>query len=174
MKDFFDASKIDPNEYLELVDENDEVVGQALRKDIYEQGLSNFRIANIFIFNQHGEILLPTRSDNVPTHQNRYDFSCSEHVKSGETYKEAALRGLKEELNLSAAEEELEEIAHYAPPLTENFMKIFRLNITTVIKPNPAVVSNSHFYPVMEIKALLKKHRGKFRPDTAKVINLLL
>lgn len=88
-------------EYLDLVDDKDKVIGYEKRDTIYSQGLRNYRVVNIFVFNSEGNVLLPKRDSSRKIFPNYYDFSCGEHVLSGESYEEAAIRGLKEELNLT-------------------------------------------------------------------------
>ena len=43
-------------EYLDLVDENDQVIGRMEIDELHEKGLRNFRAANLFIVNSKGEL----------------------------------------------------------------------------------------------------------------------
>src|SRR3989344_6571789 len=92
-------------EILDIVDDNDNVIGKDSRDSIWKRGLRhNVRVVNIFIFNKDGKILIPKRTMTKKIFPGCYDFSCGEHVFSGETYDEAARRGLFEELNLKDVE----------------------------------------------------------------------
>ena len=42
------------DEYLDLVNGQDQVVDQALRSKVYKEGMSNFRVINGFIKNKQG------------------------------------------------------------------------------------------------------------------------
>ena len=42
------------DELLDIVDQNDQVIGQALRSEIYSQKLTNFRVVNAFLINKQG------------------------------------------------------------------------------------------------------------------------
>jgi isopentenyl-diphosphate delta-isomerase len=44
------------DEYLDLVSENDEVIGKKLRSEIYAEHLSNFRVVNAFLVNSEGKL----------------------------------------------------------------------------------------------------------------------
>lgn len=86
-------------EILDLVDEEDEVISQATRKEVREKSLLH-RIAKIIIVNDKGEFLVQKRSKNKDIFPGYWDFGVAETVCSGESYEEAASRGLKEEIGI--------------------------------------------------------------------------
>ncbi|MDO8573740.1 MAG: NUDIX domain-containing protein [Candidatus Daviesbacteria bacterium] len=87
-------------EVVDIVDKNGKVIGQATRSEVYKKGLLHPAV-NIVVVNQKGQIFIQQRSSKkiLPLY---WDISASEHVKSGEDYKSAAIRGLKEELSIIA------------------------------------------------------------------------
>lgn len=87
-------------EYLDLVDEDDNVIGVEDRNIIYAKELRNFRVINIIIMNSDNKIIVPKRSGNRRIFPNCYDFSVGGHVSSGETYEEAAYGRWKKNLEL--------------------------------------------------------------------------
>jgi isopentenyldiphosphate isomerase len=91
---------IDSDELLDLVDENDQVTGQKKRSDIYREGMSNFRVVNLFLINSKGELWIPRRSAHKRIFPLCLDMSMGGHVASGESYEEALQRELQEELNI--------------------------------------------------------------------------
>ena len=100
-------------EYLDLVNEKDEVIGKEDRDIIYKKNYRNFRVINIMIFTSDNKIIVPKRSSNRRVFPNCYDCSVGGHVSSGETYEEAAYRELKEELGIENVE--LQEIGYFNP-----------------------------------------------------------
>jgi len=93
---------VEEDECLDIVDENDKVIGREKRSVVYAKGLKNFRVVNIFIKNKKGELWIPRRSANKRIFPLCLDMSVGEHVQSGEEYETAFRRGLLEELNLNS------------------------------------------------------------------------
>lgn len=87
-------------EYLDLVDENDQVIGKKKRSEIYAEGLSNFRVVSAFIVNSKGELWIPRRTADKKIFPLCLDMSMAGHVESGETYEETLKRETQEELNI--------------------------------------------------------------------------
>lgn len=94
------------DELLDVVNDNDEVTGQEMRSVIHQQGLQH-RGVHVFMFNEKGEMLIQKRSSDRVNSPLLLDCSVSEHVKAGESYLEAAVRGLREELDLQGIEIDL-------------------------------------------------------------------
>jgi isopentenyldiphosphate isomerase len=104
-----------PEEYLDLVNENDEVIGRKKRSDIYTEGLSNYRAINLFIVNSKGEMWIPRRTANKNIFPLCLDMSMGGHVKSGETYEEGLKREIEEELNIDIDQTPSETLGHLTP-----------------------------------------------------------
>lgn len=96
----------DLDEILEVVDLDNKVIGQVTRGECYQKGLLH-RAVNIFIFNSQGQVFLQKRSQKKFGFPLFWDLSCSEHVKPGESFEEAAKRGLKEELGIEISLKEI-------------------------------------------------------------------
>ena len=88
------------DEYLDLVDENDNVFGKKKRSEVYAENLSNFRVVNAFVVNQKREIWIPRRSADKMIFPSCLDMSMGGHVESGETYEDTLKRETQEELNI--------------------------------------------------------------------------
>ena len=80
------------DEYLDLVDENDNVIGKEKRSIVYSKGLNNFRVVNLFIVNSEGKIWIPRRGPHKRIFPSALDMSMGGHVDSGETYEQAFKR----------------------------------------------------------------------------------
>jgi isopentenyl-diphosphate delta-isomerase len=101
-----------PEEIFDVVNEQDEVVGQETRRRVHQLGLLH-RAVHVLVFNRGGDVFLQKRSmlkDNWP---GVWDSSASGHVDSGEDYDSCSVRELREELGWtgSTAPEPLFKIA---------------------------------------------------------------
>lgn len=84
-------------EYFDVVDENDQVIGRETRRLVHASGLRH-RAIHWLVSDGAGRILLQKRSQSKDTHPGRWDSSASGHVDAGEDYDQAARRELMEEL----------------------------------------------------------------------------
>lgn len=87
-------------EVFDVVDEQDQVIGQLERGLVHQRGLRH-RATHILIFNQAGEVFLQQRSMAKDMWPGVWDSSASGHVDAGEDYDSCACRELQEELGLS-------------------------------------------------------------------------
>ncbi len=120
-----------PDEVLDIVDENDNVIGQKNRSEIYRERLSNFRVVNVFLVNSKGQLWIPRRSDSKRIFPSCLDVSMGGHVESGESYEDALVRELHEELNLSVNLSAC-TVLGYLLPHTDNvsaFMKVYEIKM---------------------------------------------
>jgi 16S rRNA (adenine1518-N6/adenine1519-N6)-dimethyltransferase len=102
------------SEVFDVVDADDNVVSQEIRKVVHAKGLMH-RAVHIFVFNKAGELLLQKRSHLKDTMPEKWDSSAAGHVDSGEDYLTSAVRELQEELGLSAPPENFKRLARIAP-----------------------------------------------------------
>ncbi|MCO5051686.1 MAG: NUDIX domain-containing protein [Verrucomicrobiae bacterium] len=89
-------------EIFDVVNERDEVIGQAPRKEVHAKQLRH-RAVHVLVFNARGEVFLQKRSQWKDTARGQWDSSASGHVDAGETYDACAVRELREEIGLHLA-----------------------------------------------------------------------
>jgi isopentenyl-diphosphate Delta-isomerase len=86
-------------EWFDVVDKNDAVVGRELRSVVHEKNLLH-RAVHVLVFNSKGEIFLQKRSMKKDQCPGMWGTSCAGHLDSGEDYDHAARREFKEELGI--------------------------------------------------------------------------
>ena len=89
-----------PDELFDIIDEEDRVVGQEMRTVVHRRGLWH-RGAHVLLFTPDDKLIVQQRAKSKSQSPLALDCSVSEHVLAGETYHEAAIRGLKEELGIT-------------------------------------------------------------------------
>ena len=90
------------NEILDVVDDQDQVIGSDTRFNVHQKNLKH-RSIHVLIFRSTGEVFLQKRSmlkDNCP---GMWDSSVSGHVDSGESYGICAHREIAEEVGITTA-----------------------------------------------------------------------
>ena len=90
------------DEMLDIVNDNDEVIGQMPRRIVHRDGLKH-RAVHVLVFNAAGQVFLQKRSQAKDTFPGAWDSSASGHLAAGEDYAACAGRELREELGWSAA-----------------------------------------------------------------------
>jgi isopentenyl-diphosphate Delta-isomerase len=91
------------DELLDIVNDEDIITGQEMRSTAHQLGLQH-RGVHVFLFAPDGKMLVQKRSADRAAFPSALDCSVSEHVKTGESYLEAAVRGMKEEMGVEGIE----------------------------------------------------------------------
>lgn len=87
-------------ELLDIVDENDQVIGRSTRGEANARGL-RYRCTFVFVRDGAGRIFVHRRTPVKPIYPSRYDMFVGGVVGAGESYDDAALREAEEELGVS-------------------------------------------------------------------------
>lgn len=95
------------DELVDVVDENDRVVGKEMKSACHKEGILH-RIAAVLLFDSNGRVWLQMRA-NDETGNAYMDYTASGHVRSGGNYAETASRELEEEVSSNA---ELHALPH--------------------------------------------------------------
>ena len=90
-------------EIFDVVNQRDEVVGQAPRSEVH-RGKLNHRAVHVLVFNGRGELFLQKRSRTKDCFPGAWDSSASGHLARGEDYDRCAVREVGEELGVELLE----------------------------------------------------------------------
>ena len=90
-----------PEEFVVLVDEQDQEIGQLEKIEAHRLGLLH-RAFSVLIFNSKGELLLQQRAAHKYHSPLLWTNSCCSHPRPEETIAAAAKRRLQEEMGLNA------------------------------------------------------------------------
>lgn len=90
----------DQNEQFIVVDDKDRILEFRSRYDCHHDSSLLHRAVNIVLFNAAGEIALQKRSMLKDTNPGMFTVSATGHVAKGQSYDEASVRELEEELGI--------------------------------------------------------------------------
>ncbi|MEZ6048496.1 MAG: NUDIX domain-containing protein [Planctomycetaceae bacterium] len=151
-----------PEEIFDIVNEADEVFGQAPRSQVHAEKLLH-RAVHVFLFNSQGELLLQLRTATKDEYPSCYTSSASGHVSSGETYDETAPRELEEELGVTAPLTRLTKIAGNSQNAYEHAV-LYETATDEPLTPDPGEVESTCFLSLTEIDKLVAETPEKFTP----------
>jgi len=137
-------------EIFDVVNEQDEVIGQATRHEVHEKKLRH-RAVHIFVFNKKGELFLQKRSRWKDKNPGAWDSSAAGHVSSGDDYTITAERELVEELGIVAPVTPIQEIAASERTGYE-FVRLYTAQHEGPFILPPAEVETGGFFPVPLIR----------------------
>jgi len=86
-------------EILETFDASGRPQGLESRARVHREGLWH-RAVNVFLFRTNGRLLIQLRHGEKDVWPSAWDLSVAEHLKPGESFQQAAERGLAEELGI--------------------------------------------------------------------------
>lgn len=91
---------------LNIVDENDNVIGKDTRENIHKKGLLHREI-HVWIYNDKGEVIFQKRALTKDTYPGLLDVSVGGHVEIGDDYLTTAIKEMEEETGLKAEAKDL-------------------------------------------------------------------
>ncbi len=96
-------------ELLDVVDENNNLTGESLDREIvHKDGLWHREVA-VIIINEEGKILLEKRSPNKKQSPNKWAL-CAGHIEAGDVPEKAIVREMEEEIGARISIDDLEFI----------------------------------------------------------------
>lgn len=95
-----------PLQILEVIDENDSVVGLETRERIHKEGLLHREI-NIWFLTPKAEIIFQRRAKNKDTYPGKLDATVGGHIEPKMSYKDTAVKECKEETGIDIDLEKL-------------------------------------------------------------------
>lgn len=160
-------------EYLDIVNEEDIVIGKETRKKVHEAGLWH-RGAHVFLFDKDGKMLIQKRSADRASNPLRLDCSISEHVQAGESYLQAAIRGMKEEMGLENIK--IKKLFKFRMNYGINDNEISELYEGLVdskqVKFDPKEIESIAYVSMNELRQMLKEDESKFCDWFIQLLNL--
>jgi len=155
-------------EILEVVDENNQVIGTESRKKVHETGLRH-RVVHVLIVNsKNEEILLQQRSEKMDTYPGYYTSAVAGHLEVGEDYLSAAKRELKEEMGFEGTPEKITSVSADETSNAE-FVDVFIFKTDEKPVVQEEEISGLKWIKINELKNAIESDSIKLTP-MAKVV----
>lgn len=114
------------DEWVDVIDERDQVVGRATRKQMREHNLLH-RNASVLCLTSKDEVYVHQRMPTKDVFPSLYDLFASGVVMAGESYDAAAARELAEELGVNGPALEPLFKHRYEGPSSRSFTMVYRV-----------------------------------------------
>lgn len=157
-------------ELFETFDDDGRPQGLVPRNEVHRRGLWH-RASNVFLFDRDGCLYLQRRSARKDVWPNAWDLSVGEHLQPGETFEQAAHRGLAEELDVRGVTlAPLGEVVRGCIEIPElqirdcEFQQTFRGVYDGPITANPEEVSDLRRITMSELAASVAATPDDFTP----------
>ena len=148
-----------------LVNQNDEPIGRMEKMEAHQKGLLH-RAFSVFIFNDHGEMLLQRRSLKKYHSGGLWTNACCSHPYPDEDVLQAAMRRSKEELGISIALKKAFSFTYKAvldSGLTEHeFDHVFTGTYNGPLQPNEDEVGDYAYLDIDYLHSHIEKHPDQY------------
>jgi len=91
---------------LDIVNKNDEIIGQDTRENIHQKGLLH-REVHVYFITPNREVIFQHRAKDKDLFPDKLDAAVGGHLKSNESYEQAAVRETEEETGVKVEVNEL-------------------------------------------------------------------
>lgn len=164
-----------PDELLDIVNDDDVVITQEMRSVVHRCGLQH-RGAHVFLVTPEGLLLVQQRGRHQETFPLAFDCSVSEHVKASEDYRQAADRGLAEELGLCDVQTQaLVKFKMVYGPNDFEICVLYEGSVNpTQVRFDPLEVEGIAYYRLEELEALIYSGEAEFSSWFVQIINWYL
>ena len=89
----------EPLEIFDVVNSEDQVIDRKTRAEVHRDNLLH-RSVHAIVMNDNGEVFLQLRAPHRDNNPNLWDSSVAGHLQSGETYDQAMVREVQEEIGI--------------------------------------------------------------------------
>jgi 8-oxo-dGTP pyrophosphatase MutT (NUDIX family) len=161
------AGGTDPgDELMDVVDEQDRVVGQATRREV-RRGRLLHRFSSVLCRDPAGRVYVHRRTDDKDVYPGMYDMAAGGVLAAGETYLEAARRELAEELGVVGPEPRFLFRHRYRGQENPSWSALFEVTWDGPVRPQASEIAWGGFLTLDELEARIDQ--WPFCPDALEI-----
>ena len=145
-------------EYVDIVDEDDNVVKTVTWQEMQENGLLH-RTANVLVFNSKGELFVHKRNSSLALYPNMNDVKFGGSARSSESYEECAKRELQEEAGIDNVDLKFLFHAKFRSKKNNVNRKVYECVYDGEFTLQPSEVESGRFMTLAEVKKMLAEDK---------------
>ncbi len=157
-------------EYLDVVNEENEIIEKKTRTEVHEKRLPH-RTVMFFVFDTEGNILVTKRSDTKDFFPGYWSVVMGGHVTSGDGYDETLEKEMKEEIGTLGKYTEIGEFIKDIPEEVE-YVRLYKVTVSpediTLLKDE---FEKGEFWTREKIEK--EREKREFLPETDVVLGFL-
>jgi len=151
-------------ELVEIVDPRNRPLAVLPLPEAHRQGLMH-RAVLVLVFNHEKKVYLQKRSKRKMLYPGCWDLSATGHVQQGESCEDAAIRELREELQLSVPSLKLKQELPASADTGYEFISLFTAGrVLQTPQPNPEELETGYFFDPDELALLVEQFRELLTP----------
>lgn len=156
---------------IDRVDRKNHVIGRVTRRSAFAEKV-NFRVVHVIVQNQFEQILIQKIASGL-RHEGAWGSSVAGYVKAGETYRQAAVRKLKEEIGLNIVKVR----SHGTTPMRDEgcrkFIGVYSVHYDGPLKLVPEHAAGIEFLSMTDVIAQQTTGNRDFTPTFIHVMRYL-
>jgi isopentenyldiphosphate isomerase len=156
-------SEVSDRMLIDVVNDSDVVIGSIERKDVFA-AKANFRVVHVFIFDDQGHLLLqqiPGQGKRNPGH---WGSSVAGYVFTRETYEDAAVRRLEQELGVKNAMLRLVGKTSMEDEGCRKFITLYTVQLNGPFTLDLTHISKLEFLSTGTIATMMGEDKRQFTP----------
>lgn len=149
------------DERFDVVDEHDQVLHQAMRSEVHAKDWRH-RAVHAFVFNKAGELFMQKRSHLKDAHPGVWDSSAAGHLDAGESYGDAVVRELEEELGIRDANPEFIASLPASQATGWEHVKLYRSEASKRLRYPCSEIETGAFFDLATMERWIERRPGDF------------
>lgn len=163
-------SIVSQNMLIDTVDNDDVNIGRIRRSDVFT-ARANFRVVHLFLFNRRNELLVQQLAHDRNRHPGLWGSSVAGYLFAGESYMQAAIRRLSEELGVRNCDLHLFGKTTMTDEECKKFVSLFIATSEGPFQYDHQHIANLEFLSIERIVELNGTGQREFTPTFLHVLN---